>query len=529
MAIPFSKRVYAGEYYSWFRWKLGYYLFFLFQSFHIFGFYLLNSGEPDASLLFISGIINIFLYTKLLFFDIQYGQDDINPLWFYLGMSILRLGLAVLYVAAVVWTGDFWVIRLGRFDTRMWLMDGHILLLIGDLFFIAGYFFTKNTFRRKNIRNQIHNKYAVSAIFVYRSGFIMTIIGFGMRVLESIISLGGLGQIVGYITDYGVPAGLFLMIDSCRYRKLSLISPDVVIVVALLLFSVLSGLSSYMKSDLLISLFPFIFLVIGLGLRRLNTSSQLLKARFKYIFIIGVLFYFFMFTVSAYSELRRQGFWENMSSYDLKITDEMAPAVLPDFIIAVKGSMPWTNEFVELQHYPDGGVWHLLNRLSVTSWAATSIALVEISGTRQDSMIGAILLSITPRVIYPDKPHISWGSEVAVELGQARSIETATTATGLTMAGFLYWWGGSLNVLIMAFLSGAGFAFIFILFSRDWRFNPISALVIMVMTYDSFHWKEDNVLGGFPYYLYMLSVFLLLSKLFRKLFLKNYNNRIKYN
>ena len=128
-------------------------------------------------------------------------------------------------------------------------------------------------------------------------------------------------------------------------------------------------------------------------------------------------------------------------------------------------------------------------------------------------MVGAILLSITPRILYPDKLQIVWGREVAVALGQAKSVETARTATGLTMYGFLYWWGGYGNMIIMALLSGAGFAFVYLMFVHDWRYNPFSALVIMVLSYNGLHWKESDVLGGFPAYLYMLIIFLPLSKI----------------
>ena len=494
-------------------WRSAYIQFFLFQLIHICGFYFLEPDKPDAWLLLISGILNVLIYTRLLLADIRYGDDDINPFWFYLGMSILRIGVGVIYVAAIIWTGDLWAIRLGRIDASTWLMGGHLLLLVGDYCLIAGYFFGRNLFHRK--RQQLFSPRSYSAANVYKAGLIMVGCGFGLRILESFVSLGGLGQIVSYVSNYGVPAGIFMMLDSCR-KKSPVNKTKIIIVISLLMFALFSGFSSYMKTDLLIGLFPAIFIVIDLGLYRFYRSGRRNKIHFRVILLAGFIAYFFLFTVSAYSGLRRAGYWENMATSEVIPTQSAAPDVLPDLIKSLMASVPGTNEFDELQQYPDEGVWNMINRLSVTSWAATSVKLVEMSGMRQDSMLGAILLSITPRILYPDKPQITWGREVAVELGQARSIETATTATSLTMSGFLYWWGGYANVIIMTFLSGVTFAFVYLLFAKDWRINPISALVIMAMTFNGFHWKESDVLAGFPFYLYMLIVFAPLSKLLRE-------------
>lgn len=492
------------------RWKHAYYQFFVFQLIHICAFYFLDTGRPDAILLFGSGSINIIFYTRLLLSDIRYGGDDINPIWFYIGMSILRMGIAVLYIASIIWFGEYRAIMLGKVDAGAFLMDGHLLLLIGDLCFIAGYFVVRNN---RHIKRIISKKMCRPTFNVYKAGLILALCGFGLRILQSIVSLGGLGQIVGYVSDYGIPAGIFLMFDYCRRRKRSLFHHDMIIPLVLLGFAVVSGLSSYMKTDLLISLFPLVFMLLDSALNRYGGSKKHYKLHLKYIASIGLIGYFFLFTVSAYSELHRKGFWENMGVGEVIPTQSSAPAILPDLIKSVKGSVPGTEAFTELQRYPDHGVWHMVNRLSVTPWAATSIKLVEMSGTRQDSMLGAILLSITPRILYPDKPQLVWGREVAVELGQARSVESASTSTGLTMYGFLYWWGGYGNMMIMALLSGAGFAFVYLLFVRDWRFNPISALVIMALSYNGFHWKESDVLGGFPFYLYMLIVFFPLARL----------------
>ena len=146
------------------------------------------------------------------------------------------------------------------------------------------------------------------------------------------------------------------------------------------------------------------------------------------MFLVLFFGYVFIFVISSYSELRRAGFSANMGRTEIEFSAEMAPEVLPDLVKSIKGAVPLTYEFSELQEYPSRGVWHMLKRLSVTSWAATSMKLVELSGYKSESMVGAILHSVTPRIFFPDKKTISWGKDVAVELGQARTYATAKSA-----------------------------------------------------------------------------------------------------
>ena len=509
MAIPMQPTLRTPRPWDRRRWRAAYYQFFLLQCIHIGSLWYLKSSEPDAILLFLSGTLNILLYGRLLWDDVRSGRDDIAPFWFYLGMSLLRLGVGTLYTGGVVLTGDLRVLQLGRLDATAWLMDGHLLLLVCDFCLIAGYFLVQNISPHRNL-NQGFSKLEGGAI-VYRTGLAMAAFGFMLRFAQAQLPLGGLGQIVGYLADFGVPAGVLLMFLSCIRRRVSLAHPDLLVAVGLQVLAVVAGLSSFMKSDLLISLLPVIFVTIDLMRLHARSAARPLRFRTRYLLLLAFFAYFFLFTVSGYSDLRRAGYWANMSRSEFQITADAAPDVLPDLATALHASIPGTAAFRKLHQYPDRGVWHLLNRLSATSWAATAMRIVHFSGTRTDSMIGALLLSVTPRLFFPDKPQIVWGREVAVVLGQARSVETATTATALSLAGYFYWWGGYWRLILMATLSGAGFAFVYQRFRPHWRTNPIAALAIFVLAWNALHWKESDVLGGFQEYLYLLIIFLPMS------------------
>lgn len=510
--------------YSRLHWKRGYYFFLFYQSLHIALFILFftllqQQNKPNEFLLLISGIVNIVVYTKLLLNDIRFGKVRINPLWFYLGMSILRLGVGTLYAALVIGSGDYWAIKLGRIDAFTHLMEGHMLLMLGDFFFIGGFFWGRNLWGRKQ-KEPISSRRA--QLKTYKSGLAIVVFTFGIRILQMFVSLGGLGQIIGYITDYGIPAGIFLMLSSCRKRGQSVIHPEMLLALVLLGVNIISGLSSYMKSDLLISILPVVFLLFDTDSKPFDKLKNK-RLSSKKILGISIIAYLFLFVISGYSEIRRAGFWKNMSTTDLVISSKFAPEVLPDLLESLEGAIPGTKAFSEIHSYPVGGAWHLIKRLSVTSWGATAIKLVEVSGTKNENFFASVLVSITPRVLFPDKAKITWGKELAVELGQAKSVATATTATALTMQGFLYWWGGYFYVVILSLLSGFTFASVYGLFLKDWQINPISALVIMMLAYDGFHWKEGDVLAGFPQYLYILIIFLPFSRLIHHLFYASKN------
>ena len=198
---------------------------------------------------------------------------------------------------------------------------------------------------------------------------------------------------------------------------------------------------------------PVIFLMLG-GISKnsgdVGAARKLRPHKFVGIAAIGL---FFLLVISSYSQLHRSAYWDNMEVSQTVSTLRDAPDIIPSLAVALETAIPGTDAFSQMHHYPTGAVWHLINRLAVTSWAATAIELVDVAGTREDSLLGAMFGSIVPRILFPDKPQISYGRDIAIALGQASSWDTATTASSLSMFGFFYWWGGIVNLVMMSILS----------------------------------------------------------------------------
>lgn len=483
--------------------RSAYLQFLLLQGLHLGAIWLLiEMGAEPGTLICAGGVINILNYARLLWGDVKGSPEGLNPIWLYLGMSILRIGVGSIYVAIVVWTGNEDVLGLGRIDPLHRLAEGHLLILGGDYLFVLSAHLVGAENRSQEV--------VVDPVDVYRAGLACAATSFVVRISEAAGILPRLGQIVDYLATFGLPAGIFLMLESCRRRRISLISQEGLVALVLQAITIAGGFSSYMKSDLLISILPLVLISLAPGLAATRRLAS--KVTLGTWLGLALTAYFFLFTVSGYSQLRRPGYWENMARGDLVPTEEAAPEVWPDLSQAMLASIPGTEAFEEMHQFPYQGVWHIINRLSVTSWGGTAVSIVERDGTRPEGLLKGILLSVTPRVFFPDKPDIVWGREVAVAVGLASSVETAKSAISLTMPGFFYWWGGPLTVIGGAICSGIGFSFVFQRFRDSWKSNPASALVVIALVWNALHWKESDVLGGAPLYLYMLIVFLPLSR-----------------
>jgi hypothetical protein len=87
-------------------------------------------------------------------------------------------------------------------------------------------------------------------------------------------------------------------------------------------------------------------------------------------------------------------------------------------------------------------------------------AFVRDEGLLRGAGLQYIVWGLIPRFIWPNKPHADRGLDFTVKLGAASSTESATTSTGMTPAGELYWnfgWSGvilGMGLLGMVFGKG---------------------------------------------------------------------------
>ena len=494
-------------------------IFTAFQTSHIAVFYSFLGGGTDASVLASSGVVNILLYSWLLTNEFYSREKALSPIIFYLAASVFRIGIGTIYTVLVYESDSRLALNVGIYDVSDFLMEGHWLAMIGDLCFILGYFaFVSRTTKVEKRRN-IGVTLATKRTRTYQIACLFMICAFCIRVLGQFITFGGLGQLAGYVGSYGPSAALYVMLSVIIANRNGIRSKRAVFIVLIGLVNAAWSLFSYMKSDLFIALLPFMLIAAQSGMAR--DRRMTFKRLFWPVIFSAFFLVFFLFVVSAYSESRRSEFWigtERKAEYDVEVIAHVERALL--------AVLPWTEENTKMHRFPDRGAWNMIARMSVTNLTAWSYARVDSRGVRPDSFFESVLVAVTPRVVWPDKPLLSPGADFHATIGLATSGATATSATALTLQGAYYWWGGMLALIVGCFVTGSGFAVLLNIFSSTNKVNPISALITMVLCFEGFNWFESAFLGSFPFYLYALIVFLPLRSFFNYLILDGVSRKV---
>lgn len=465
----------------------------------------------EPSVLVASGFIALVLYAGFLVAEYRWNGYRVTPLLFYLAAGVFRLGVGALFVAAAVLAGEWALVRIGIYDVSRVLGYGHWLMLLGDWCFIAGYVVVSLLVRRdylepESVSSQLWDRVA-------RTGMTTAVMALLLRLGENYLSLGGVASLASYLIDYGVAAGAFLMLFASRHmvrqgQPSTLYSPVAYFLIGL---SLVDALFSYMKTEVLISILPLIVLGFERGGDELGQS---LRSRlFRPIIGTTMVLYVFFFVVSSYSSSRRPDFW-GVHSGAVQV-DRYTVPVAPHLIYALQSAIPGTSQFRDAHQFPYGA-WQMIGRMSTTPVPAWIYQEVETSGFRRIGFMEELFLSVTPRILWPDKPLVRHGVEFAVMTGQGLSVDSATTSMAMTLQGAWYWRGGYPWLIAGCVLSGGAFALAWLLFRNEVVLNPASAIIGLALFHEGFRWFESASLGGFPMYAYLLIVFLPLQLVLRR-------------
>ncbi len=458
------------------------------------------SAGYDAFALVGSGVASAALYAWFVIAEYQWNGNRPTPILFYLGASVLRLGASAVFVVAATNARLRSFLTVGQLDVSDYLMQGHWLTLLGDWFVVAGYFLVASRLRPRPP--------AAAAVApdlwprVWTAGLVTAGASVALRATETWITLVGAGQLAAFATDYGVAAGVCLMLVAAMNSGEGRPSwPRVAVAVAFLAFDVVDGFYSYMKADILIALLPLVLVATDRRARRWR-SERFFGGRALSTALLASCF--FLFVVAAYSPPRRDAL--RSAGVGESPTVRYDVAVTPYLGNALRSAVPGTASFAETHRFPNGA-WKLISRMSLTPYAAWVYRHVETTGTRDESFLEELLAAIVPRFVWPDKPDVAFGREFTVILGDARSVDSAVSSTAVTLQGAYYWWGGYPALALGCALTGAGFAFVWAMFRDQWLLNPVAAMGSLVLCHEGFRWFESAMLGSFPLYLYLFIVF----------------------
>ena len=465
----------------------------------------------DGGALAISGVASLLLFSFFLSAEYRWNGYRVTPLLFYLAAGVFRLGLGPLFVVAAAQADRWGLLQVGAYDVSAYLMHGHWLALVGDWCFIAGCV-AVTAFRSRDF----HGPASVAPDLwrrVWRAGLACAVTAGALRVAGLYVTFGGLDSLASFMQDYGVSAGVYLMLQAARRGRGGLLAPGAVLAWAVLALDLVDAFFSYMKSDLLVAVLPLVLIGFdrgpagGSGRGRAATRF----ARFaRPAVATGLMVYFFLFVVSNYSVARRLDFAE----YGIEINPYEVP-VRPPLSEALASAIPGTTAFGEAHRFPNGA-WRLVRRMSMTPLPAWTYQRVEQVGFRETGFFEELLAQVTPRLFWPDKPQVSPGRDFSVAIGQFRSVEAASSSTAVTLQGAYYWRGGYAWLVLGCALSGAAFGAAWLLFRNHLVLNPASAIVALMLCHEGFRWFESAFVGGFPMFLYVLIVFLPLQLVMRR-------------
>ena len=477
--------------------------FIVFQLWHL-AVIATTSDFDSYKILIFSGAVNVVSYSLLMLREIKL-VNDISPLHFYLVASIFRMGFGSVYFGFVGLAGFEEVMQVG--PTAWWITDyliqGHMILMVGDMAFLSGYWVIKNSGQPKMARNLRSNR-------VFFRSFWMAILLLLIKLIDMQISLTD-NRLLHYLLMYGMPGCLFVMLKSFGTSNGAFKLMKVFLVFLVAVVMIILALKSYMKSHLLIALLPFIIIFIE-NYRKELRQSKVFKRILKAL-PLSVILYFFVVTMTTYSEVRRT--FIGADQFLLNNTESIE--VAPFLEIGLLASIPGTQEFDTFNTFPSGGGWHFLKRLTVTNLGAWAYKEVEEIGYWDRSFVSDLLGSIIPRILWSEKPNFWPGRIFATKIGHARSPETATTATALTMAASFYWWGGIIAVILGMSTSGLLLAATFRFVQHRQISNPIAALIAILLFYSSLHWFEGAFYGTIQLVLYVTIVLIPLVLFFERL------------
>ena len=499
--INFSAPTYRRESGS----RLG---FIIFQFWHLALIATVGQLETYTILIF-SGIVNVVSYSFLLLREIR-AVNHISPLHLYLLTSIFRMGVSCIYIGFLLQQGYEEVIQIGPITPMItdYLVQGHMILMVGDMAFLLGYWLIKNRGESNITRNFTFDK-------TFSLSFRMAILLLLFKFIDMQFSFTD-SRLFHYLLTYGTPGCLYVMLKSFGASKGQSRRTKALMISIVTGVMIIFALRSYMKSDLLIVLLPFIIIFLEKYRRELK-KLKVSKSIFR-ILPLFLILYFFVVTMTTYSETRRTFIGNDQYAIDRAESVEVIPFLITGFM----ASIPGTEQFERFNSFPSGGAWHFLKRLSVTNLGAWAYKEVQDFGYWDRSFFKDLLVSIVPRVLWPNKPDFWPGRIFASKVGHADSPETATTSTALTMAASFYWWGGIVAVIIGMSISGLLVAAAYRFVQNRQTSNPMAALVTILLLYSSLMWYEGAFYGTIQLMLYLFIVFIPLIIVFERLALKRY-------
>ncbi len=477
------------------------------QAIHILYLYIIFL-ESNVQIPVLSSILSFSLYLCLLYGCVCDSPNRITPMNVYLLAALLRIGIGSAFFSYVQSIGLSGYLSLGPRDTSRSIANGYFLVMLGDWFFIAGYYMKWRP--SKSIPLYLRTFSSSQLDSIKLAIFFTLLISISIKFMFAVgLPIHKLGAVANRLNTWGLPSVVFIMLAYRGYTQGRIKFYLTISILIITAYNLYLGFNSYMKSDIFVPILPFI--VYGLGFsRKINLAGKVRwqKGKIAAYSSIGMLC---LLVIFSYSQDRRGEFDRDNKG---QIVGD-SPDIIPFLFESI--TKTFTGEFLSEKNLKDEkGVFSIISRANTIVPSAWAYQYVQDFGTMEMETIYDGFIAIIPRILWPEKPLIATGRKVAVLLGQAENVETATTSTGIPIAASFYWNGGYFTLIIGMFVAGILYSIAWNWFSPQILYNPFACIACFYLYSESYRGFESATDGGIAYFAYLGLVFFPLSQFYHR-------------
>jgi hypothetical protein len=357
--------------------------------------------------------------------------------------NIIQSGLSAIYMGLRTQTGDWLTFSVAQIPPAD-IAQGYVIYLFGNLMFHTGLVFLHPDRRPRSVT------VSCDPVICLRWTILLWAVGLGYYAKQALFeSFGTPVKILFWAPLAAVSLIALTPRDRLRMSMTTWWAFFLVGTAGLLAVNILTGSKAY----IMFSFLPLVW-VAALSPRTRVLLSPL------FLVLATIYFFFVAPTINTAREMpQRSG--ETATQH---IVNSFNPSSL------------FNNAPTPVQFASDQIELYLLRQFECTP-TGYIVGEVRKNGFVWGDTMTHVAYAFIPRIVWPDKPAVQRGAWFSAYLGAAPRESEATTSTGMSAAGELYWNFGNVGVAVGMFGLGALWAFL-------WRLagaNPINQPLHMLL------------------------------------------------
>lgn len=472
-------------------------------------------GNYQTAILIISGCWLIFIYTWLAVKEIKISLPIPSPISFWALILIVRSGIASLYLFVLF--VDSYPINFMGYNVLNHIHQGVKLTVLSDFLVFFSYFILE-TLLRKRYKKSVHFRLNKGSGVLFKHSFIFFLFTLLLRLLKIFgVNLIPLGSFFVHMANSGgVIFMMTLVIISINKPEKRHINLKWIYLV--LLIETPFSLVGNSKEELIVLFIPlFIYFLRFSSYHSVNIRKKVFFVATALISIYLVLM--IIFPMNQMKRTALGGEQDASISFAIESLEKLIPAVLP-----------WTNSFSDIHKLPEEGIWYALSRSNMINETAYVYDYVDKIGTFKDSWyyfkIGFMML--TPRILWPEKPITNFGAHTTYLVGFSSSPEASKTFTALGFAGYMFFQGGFLFLIIFSLIHGAFYCISWHVTCHFISSCFMASFLYFYLIRESLRSFEGFADGGLTYYAQFFLIYVLFTYLLDRILLKTKPKMILY-